>query len=316
MALFFKKKQTLFFLALSLICQTILAADPSPPPLTFNLNEIQPTQQFVTADNTFTGPDAVLEHDTNATPESQQTINERQNAPLGAITKKAPATPTVHLPNNLSDLVIAPPAATPLGMNAQDAVVQNPLIGGLNIPDLSLCKTLGSRQCQNTQDPNQYRTCLIQHLQQSNCKAFVAFATAASMSARDDIDYIKHYKELDLIHVVRYGANYPGVYYALGMDGALVDLVFGRQTQVLDIRTDPHYSEIAERYPNAMLFSIVDKLPQVEQPGPDGSGIRLILRFQLLNGCHACERAGYAYVAYDFSDTGALMNTSIESLQP
>ena len=42
-----------------------------------------------------------------------------------------------------------------------------------------------------------------------------------------------------------------------------------------------------------------------------GGGQRFIFSFVLLNGCHACEVAGYARVAFDFSPAGKFLGTKL-----
>ncbi len=288
-------KKTCLLLWIALVSPALWAADQQPMPL---LETQQPAQQFVTADPT-EEPQTV-----KSDPTTDDSV--AQNPP-------APEAPPALVPTQ--------PSATPsgtaiaLGLNAQKKeTTENLLAGGLDIPSFIQCKQTYTNLCRTTKDPSQLEAC-INKMPQSDCQSFVAFAKTTSMSPRDNVDLIKHYKQLDLIHLVRFGANYPGVYYALGSNGALVDLIFGPQTQGLDISKDPHYPQIAERYPKVMLFSIVDKLPKVETT-EDGKGLQVILRFQLLNGCHACEQAGFAEVAYTFSEVGALQSTTIQSMEP
>jgi hypothetical protein len=294
----------LFLLCLALIHQTIWAANPptlgtAPSSL---LETQQPIQQFVTADPT----------------EPPQTVTADKPASYDATTgapafDSPPATPVIT--PTQPTISTSTSIATALGLNApKKDNNENPLAGGIDIPNFIQCKELYRSLCQSLQDPTQLEAC-AKRIPQSGCKFFNAFAKATNMLPKDDVDVIKHYQQLDLIHLVRFGANYPGIYYAVGIEGNLVDLIFGPQTQGLDIRKDPHYPEIANRYPKVMLFSIVERLPKVE-PAADGKGLRLILRFQLLNGCHACEQAGYANIAYDFSEKGALQASTILSMEP
>jgi hypothetical protein len=69
----------------------------------------------------------------------------------------------------------------------------------------------------------------------------------------------------------------------------------------IDIRRDPLYPSLARRFPEIELWGN----PQFEtsQRIPTG-GQRIIIKYVLLNGCHACEIAGYAHIAFDFDSTG------------
>lgn len=270
------------------------------------LNAQEPTQQFVTSDETSAAPSAA------ETPAGTASSGAPVIPPAPVL---VPGLPPAPAPSNA--VIPAPSSTTAIGLNAIEQPSENPFVGGIDtIPAFLSCKQTVISMCQRTKNVVEFQDC-SKRLKIAACKQFFAFEKITGMAPKDDIDLVKYYKDggLDLIHMVRFGANYPGVYYAIGTSGDFVDLIFGPQTQKLDIRKDPHYPEIALKFPNVELFSIVDKLPQVDS-NPNGTGIRLIFRFQLLNGCHACERAGYANVAYDFSDTGVLQAASILSLEP
>ncbi len=221
--------------------------------------------------------------------------------------------------NNPQQQVSIPAAsATALGPpGTTNEQAPKPFAGGLDSANFVNCMQMARAVCQQASGVTGYQNCITKIKVQQACTQFLAFAASTGMGPKDNIDVIKEYKEgqFYLIHLQRFGANYPGVYYSIGSSGDFQDLIFGSFTQALDIRKDPNYAQIAAKFPNVQLFSIVDKLPQTA-PTPSGSGVRLILRFQLFNGCHACERAGYANVAFDFSANGTLTSSSIVSLDP
>jgi hypothetical protein len=277
----------------------------------------QPTQQFVTSDPTPppVTVTATTHTDQPSTDTSASTPSPPATLPAPPI---SPPTPVAVASDVQVPAIAAAPtiSATALGLGApKEEIPTNPFYGGLDIANFMRCEALSIDLCRQSKNGQEFSGCLAQKNKLPLCKQFVAFATFTSMSPKDRIDVIKHYKQLDLLHLVRFGANYPGVYYTIGLNGDFIDLIFGQQTAGLDIQKDPHYPEIVGRYPNVALFSIVDKLPKAENL-PDSAGLQLILRFQLLNGCHACERAGYANIAYTFSEIGAFQSASIQSLEP
>lgn len=268
----------------------------------------QPVQQFVMAEEP-TQPAVAPPTESNVGL-SRPDISAGSPAPA-----PAPA-PSATQEATLSSSAIEPIiSAKPIGLNAPlEERLANPFSGGLDTPHFLQCKQTGMNLCGTSKDAKAFSTCLKGgHL--SGCDQFIAFATMVGMSPKDDIDVIKHYKQLDLLHLIRFGANYPGAYYAIGLNGNLIDLIFGPHMQKLDIQKDIHYPEVVRRYPNVALFSIVDKFPTVQNL-PDGAGLQLVFHFQLLNGCHACERAGYANVAYRFSELGALQSVAVQSIEP
>jgi hypothetical protein len=69
----------------------------------------------------------------------------------------------------------------------------------------------------------------------------------------------------------------------------------------IDLTKHPKYSAIIKKYPRAELWfeGNLEKMVITS----DG-GQRFIWRHRILNGCHACEIAGTATVAYDFDKNG------------
>jgi hypothetical protein len=79
----------------------------------------------------------------------------------------------------------------------------------------------------------------------------------------------------------------------------------------IDIRKDPLYPAIAEKFPKVELWGHSDFKAMQALPG---GGQRFLFRFVLLNGCHACEVAGYALVAFDFRAAGRFLGTKLLGL--
>jgi len=76
----------------------------------------------------------------------------------------------------------------------------------------------------------------------------------------------------------------------------------------IDIRKDPLYPAIARKFPRVEPWGHADFKAVQALPG---GGQRFIFSFVLLNGCHACEVAGYAQVAFDFSAAGGFLGTKL-----
>jgi hypothetical protein len=329
-------------LLISLATGSVFAA----PPLSSALDDEHPVQQFVTAEPD--PPPTTVKSDADQTASTSTATTAvapaATPAPVAAAPVAAPA-PLVEAPAPSASMPIplqpasavaspppAPPTAAPpsqlttpataraLGLSVANGApppTDNGLSGGLDEDNLLSCQRQVNDVCKKAKDSSQFQTCLTQLKTQPVCKQFLSFAKATQLGLHDDIDIIKQYPQanLALIHVTYAGTDYPGVYYTLGTNGNLVDMIFGPQMQTVDIGKDPNYSIIATRFPKVQLFSIVDQLPQITTPA-NGHGLRLTLRFQLLNGCATCARAGYAYVAYDFAETGDLQQVKVTSLEP
>jgi hypothetical protein len=57
------------------------------------------------------------------------------------------------------------------------------------------------------------------------------------------------------------------------------------------------------------------KIWPTSQAGP-GGGIQFIVGYPLLNGCHACERAGFAIFTWNFDAQGKFLGTAFMGMTP
>lgn len=191
----------------------------------------------------------------------------------------------------------------------------NPLAGGLIEDAFTSCWRLASGFCITANSSDSYRKCLDRLKPYPACQQFISFANFTQFGKGDDVDYMNFYKDaqLYLFHIQRYQSDYPGDYYALGIKGNMINLTSGQAVQQIDISKDVLYPQLAQNFPKVGLWSFVDQ-PPVAQSLPQG-GMRLTFRFTLLNGCATCEKAGYAFIAYDFNASGELTNTQLISLE-
>jgi hypothetical protein len=210
-----------------------------------------------------------------------------------------------------------PLSSSPFGEEADgDQSANNDFAGGLDEQAFIVCARMATGVCIRAKSDQEFKVCLARLKQQPACEQFVDFANSISYGLRDEVDLVQYYKEgqLTLVHVVRMGQSYPGDYYAVSGNGGLLNITSGPEVKGININKDLRYPEIISRFPKVQLWSVVNQLP-LAAISPNG-GLRLIFRFSLLNGCATCDLAGYANVAFDFSDTGMLQGVSLQSLDP
>ena len=77
-----------------------------------------------------------------------------------------------------------------------------------------------------------------------------------------------------------------------------------------NFKKDPRYARLKQRYSAVTLWQgdRSDREYPLLERTPDG-GQRFIVRYRLLNGCHACELAGYAGYVFEFDKTGRFSGT-------
>lgn len=223
---------------------------------------------------------------------------------IEASASKETGTPEVRAAVPLSELPIDQRPAGP-----------NDFAGGIDSQSFIVCAKMATGICLRAQTDKDFAACLGRLKQQPACDQFIKFAEIISYGLRDEVDLLQYYKEgqLTLVHVRRMGDTYPGDYYLIGANGHFLNVTAGAEIRGIDITKDVRYPQIASRFPKVQIWSVVSQLP-VSGTSPTG-GLRLIFRFELLNGCATCDLAGYANVAYDFSDTGVLQQVSLLSLE-
>jgi len=186
---------------------------------------------------------------------------------------------------------------------------------GFAIKDFQTCEKNVAAACDSATSYDQYQLCLNKITAASYCKQFAALAKFVGFSHYNKFDVVNTYNhgKLYLLHLVRMGANYPGDYYIINSQGELVQVTAYSTTKNIDIKSAANYSSIIKDYPQAAIWGIVDELPQFVTLAQ--GKVRFIVRYEMLNGCHACARAGYANVAFDFSKNGKFIGTKLIALE-
>jgi len=84
----------------------------------------------------------------------------------------------------------------------------------------------------------------------------------------------------------------------------------------VDLKKDPRFNRLKRKYPAIMLWpgDRSDSDYPLPETRPDG-GQRFTVRYRLLNGCHACELAGYARYAFEFDKTGQFIGTKYQGIE-
>lgn len=79
----------------------------------------------------------------------------------------------------------------------------------------------------------------------------------------------------------------------------------------MNIRTDPAYPAIVRKFPNAEIWSNGGFKTSQQLAG---GGQRFTYQFPVLNGCHGCEVAGTAKIAFDFDRSGKYLGAKLLGL--
>ncbi len=91
-------------------------------------------------------------------------------------------------------------------------------------------------------------------------------------------------------------------------------LVSSEIRETIDISADLAYPALKRRFPDMELWTSGASLRSMERLPNGGQGF--IFDYPLLNGCHACDLAGYALVSLDFGPDGAYIGPRLIRLEP
>jgi hypothetical protein len=115
---------------------------------------------------------------------------------------------------------------------------------------------------------------------------------------------------VDLAMVMYPGRMSDSVQYVL-VNGT-PPLVLAEDVWKIDITRAGDYMNLAEKYPQVMIWASTDRFDHVEKT-PDG-GQRFVFSYPLVNGCHACAVVGHALVAFDFNSQGKFSQVTLVAL--
>ena len=124
--------------------------------------------------------------------------------------------------------------------------------------------------------------------------------------------YLDSFREMGKVDVATvfdpFRANDNGTILLVNGTPRLINLENLEKWGHIDITRDPLYPSLARQFPQIELWGNPRGFTMQRLP-PRGQ--RFVIQYVLLNGCHACEVAGYAHVAFDFDGLGAFMGIKL-----
>ncbi len=143
----------------------------------------------------------------------------------------------------------------------------------------------------------------------------VAFAKSTGNTG-----YLAHFSKVgpvDLAYVVYpFRANENDGWLLVNGDPPLIDVDTLTNLRKGQLERDPSYLLLKKKFPKVMLFP-GDRSrtlpPKVIRLPTEGQ--RFIVKYKLLNGCHACEPVGQAEFSFDFDPTGKFLGTQLQHVE-
>jgi len=118
-----------------------------------------------------------------------------------------------------------------------------------------------------------------------------------------------------VFYPIRANTNY-GLYLVNGQPS----MINVEDLKMLDRKTmeqSPQFQDLKNQFPKVDVWpgDRDGKTWPNSQPGPNG-GTQFVVGYPLINGCHACARAGLAIFTWNFDAKGKFLGTSFQGMTP
>jgi len=125
----------------------------------------------------------------------------------------------------------------------------------------------------------------------------------------------KKFGNLTVVHLSVVGADHNDAFAIVTPQNKVIDIDDYAILSGIDVKKDPSFKAVTQKFPSAdSLWPGNHQYP--ESKTLDGGIQQLQFTYRLLNGCHACEVAGIAHVAFNFDADGNFLGTQLLSIVP
>jgi hypothetical protein len=164
----------------------------------------------------------------------------------------------------------------------------------------------------------QFGTCFVQQMQASGASP----QAVAFMHAIDDNGFMRDFKQTGRVDIAfayfPFAANENQHCLLVNGTPAVIDVDNYNLLPKGDVLAkNPTYKALLQKFPNLAVFP-GDRSGTgfiTAKDLPDGSQ-RFVVPYVLVDGCHACARAGSLHLAFDFDPTGKFLGTKVAGVSP
>jgi hypothetical protein len=188
------------------------------------------------------------------------------------------------------------------------------------LPD-SLRTTILKR-CGDATQPPSFADCFINQMAQGGASAAaVAFTRELYKANGGDVGIMYGFHKVGPVDIA--WINYPlraNTNYGLLFLNGQPRILNVEDLKLLDqagMQQDPQFQNTKAQFPNVSVWP-GDRDGTTwpnSQPGANG-GVQFTVGYPLINGCHACERVGYAMFNWNFDSNGKFLGTKFIGMTP
>lgn len=178
--------------------------------------------------------------------------------------------------------------------------------GGLDEVAINRCNAAMESTCSIKDGLESYLQCAEKAFGgDKQCKQNLALLK----NERGFFDIINLYGNVAVVKAKVYAADHSDNYFMVDKKGEFV-----RLTAEVDLKKSPMYQKVSKQFKAVELWPTATTLPTVEILKEGKT--RVIFPQLLLNGCHACEQAGIARIAYLFLADGTYLGAELVDIIP
>jgi hypothetical protein len=189
-----------------------------------------------------------------------------------------------------------------------------------NLPDA--LRTTILKKCGDSTIPPSFAECFINQMQQGGAPpAAVAFTRELYKASGGEVGLMNGFHKVGTVDIawinypLRANTNY-GLLFVNG-EPRILNVEDLKLLDQSDMQQDPQFQNTKAQFPQASLWPgdrDGTNWPN-SQPGPNG-GVQFTVGYPLINGCHACERVGFAMFNWNFGPQGKFLGTTFVGMTP
>jgi hypothetical protein len=163
--------------------------------------------------------------------------------------------------------------------------------------------------------------CIIDRMSKAGVPAAVTFTRELYKQSHGDFGIMTGFQDAGLVafawitYPLRANTNY-GLLFVNGKP----PIINVEDLKLLDRKTmvkSPQFQDLKNQFPKVDVWpgDRDGKTWPEPQAGPNG-GTQFVVAYPLINGCHACARAGLAIFTWNFDAQGKFLGTSFQGMTP
>ena len=179
-----------------------------------------------------------------------------------------------------------------------------------------------TKKCGDATQPPPFAQCFMDHMAEGGAPPqAVAFTRELYKVSDGDIGILYGLHKVGPVDIA--WVNYPlraNTNYGLLFVNGQPRILNVEDLKLLDqsaMEQDPQFQNTKAQFPKVAVWP-GDRDGTTwpnSQPGPNG-GIQFTVGYPLLNGCHACERAGFVMFNWNFGPQGKFLGTTFMGMTP